>query len=431
MVLVGVLIAAGIIAGVNALEQRNLLPSASGTTTTSTIITSTSVSTTTETSNTTGPKGTMAALMTDPSVFPPGANALIVTYSDIEVHTTISNSSLWVTIAGTGSVNLLALQNQSVTLGSALVASGTFDQIRFNVLSATLTYFGANRSVFVPNGQLISHINQNGMQLKPNSSAGVLLTLATTVLPYQNGPFINYVMMPSVNSTPVPSGSWKPELAKVGATLNLSNQSWFAPGPSSLANNFTKLITELSPSSVLLALQNNGNTSIVLSSLMVLGSSEQNASITTSTYLSTVTSVVTVTVVTTVTKNTTATKVPPTMDPANQLVAQNNAYSNSSSTSVTTSESYSSQNIPIAAFQIMNNSALVQPGQSVDPNEVGLVVPAGKQVVLLFAAEIQTLNSPTSPNLPTSIVGGQQYTLLLSTPGGAVLELNVTASYGP
>lgn len=423
MIVVGILIAAGIIGGVTVIGKY--LPNGSQTIISNTTLISTSVSTTTETSNSSAQTGTMATLLTDPSVLPPGVSALWASYSDIEAHTLVGNASVWVTIAGAGSVNLLALQTQSVTLGSAKVSSGSFDRIRFDLTSVTLNFYGTNSSVYIQNPQLVSPLPQSGLQVNANSSVGVLIELATTVLPYQDGSKISFILTPSASSTVIPSSHWNESLAKIGATLNLSTQTWFKPTQGSLGSNLTRLIAEISPTTLLVALQNVGNTSITLSSLMVLGSSTQNQSISTSTYLSTVTSVVTITEVTTVTRNaTSSTAQTPAAEQRNEVQT-----SMSSSTAVATFNSNVSQYIPIASFQILNDSVLSQPGQAINPDTVGVTIAPGKQVVLLFVGQISTINSPTLPNLPTSIIGGQQYLIRVSSPSGAVFDMNVTASY--
>ncbi|MHB8567571.1 MAG: hypothetical protein ACYC7D_13905 [Nitrososphaerales archaeon] len=431
MIIVGIMIAAGIIAGVTALEENNFLPSVSQTVTTNRTFTSTAtsittqVSTTTKTSNSTGPTGTLAAMLTDPSLVPPGTSAFYVSYSDVEAHTTAGNSSEWITISGAGAMNLMGLSNQSVTLGSARISSGLFNQVRFDILSATLTYYGANYSIFVSNSHLIASITSGGINVKPNASAGIIIDLATTVLPFQDGPKVSFVMTPTVSSNPIPPSSWNTALETKGAALNLANESWFVPGPTSLQGSLTRLIGEISPATLLIALQNTGNTSITISSLTVLGSSTQNQSLSTSTFLSTVTSVVTITQVTTITENSTSTGG---NQPASGRMNPDALYTTSNSTT-TLPNSSSSQYIAVASFQILNDSALAQPGQSINPNSAGLTIPPGKQVVLLFVGQISTLDAPTAPYSPTSIVGGQQYLIMISSPSGAVYNMNVTASF--
>src|SRR5579872_7352327 len=102
MAIVGILVAAAIIVGVSALN----LPANPTSTVTSRITNfTTSVTTSIETStkisisNSTTPDGTLAIQLSGSVSLPPGVNQLYIQYSDIEVHTVLSNSSIWLRVA--------------------------------------------------------------------------------------------------------------------------------------------------------------------------------------------------------------------------------------------------------------------------------------------------------------------------------------------
>ena len=162
MILVGILIAASIIVGVTALEQGNYItgPQSSTVTSSTTVTTVTSVSASI-------PTGVLAAQITDPPDppnAPAGTTHIYVDYSDIEAHTTTQNSgSVWFTVAKTGMIDLFSVLNVGLTLGSAEVPSGIFDQARFDITNATITFGGINYTASVPLNQIMVPLSNGGV----------------------------------------------------------------------------------------------------------------------------------------------------------------------------------------------------------------------------------------------------------------------------
>lgn len=97
------------------------------------------------------PKYNVPVGVTDPPSVPAGTQAVLVTYSNVQVYTTGSNSSGWVTASGSGTVNMLAVVNASQTIADAYVAANsTITAIRMNVTSVKVIVNGTTYSASYP-----------------------------------------------------------------------------------------------------------------------------------------------------------------------------------------------------------------------------------------------------------------------------------------
>jgi hypothetical protein len=383
MALAGILIAAGIIVGVSALQPN--LPSGTGTVTKSTTLTSTSLSTktsistqtststevkvststTTEATNSTQPTGTLSALIADPVNVPRGSSHLYLNFSDIEAHTIgTGNSSVWVTVSEASLIDSLNLANKSVALGSSQAVSGHYDQVRFTIQSAILTYLGKNYSVLIQNPQSIVELVQGGIDLGVNSSAGFIVDVSSVVIPWQNGYSTDFELFTQASSVPIPSSLWNSSLMQRGAILNLSQQSWWRGTPVFPSTGLNIMSAILSTNTLLVVIQNNGAANVPLSAISIIG-----------------------------------------------FNASSDAY------------------YTVASFVVLSNANVVQLGQKLGQYQVGINLAPRESTVLLFVANnITTLASPSPPYTPFSIVIGQYYTIQLVNPYGAVLDLSAVAS---
>lgn len=412
MVVVGVLIAAGIIGGVTALEQQNILPPSS-----SKIVTVLTNITTTSTT----PTGVLAAQLTDPPNVPVGVTHLYIDYADIEAHTISTNNSVWFTIANAGTVDLLSVVNVGLTVGSAVVSSGLFDQARLDINNVTVTFAGKNYTATIPESQMILRLSNGGVRVEANQSSGFVIDMVSSVFAISNGNKPSFELLPLAKAIPVPSQVWKSSLAIAGARIeNINSESWFGNSGTAVGNNVTKLAGILGPNFLLVALNNTGTTPITISGLNVLTSGVMsNASVSTITVISTITTVTTITEVSTI--------------PVNPLPGSaNGASSLPSSQSEAPLNTAADSNLQtIATFLVLGNGSIVQPSNSEPPlstSSIGLTIGPGQDVVLLFSHQINTLNDPSSLQ-PSSIIGGQQYSIQIVNQAGTVVEFSVDANY--
>ena len=413
MVMVGVLIAAGIIGGVNALEHGKVIPSASNSFTITRSTTITSVSTTVSSLVQTG---ILAAQITDPPNppnVPVGTTHVYVDYTDIEAHTISQNNSVWFTVARAGTVDLLSILNVGVTIGSATVTSGIYDQARFDITNATVTFGGVNYTASVPLNQITVRLANGGAVVRPTASAGFLNQLTPTVLALNSGGKPSFEIVAATQGVAIPQESWSGSLASAGSVIqNISNMSWWT-GATPIGDNLVKIPgTSIYPTELLVILNNTGTTPVTISALNILVQGEKQpppgANISTTTIVSTYTTVTTITEIITNTGNATG-AAPGAPTPSSDI-----------------------SNMTVASFLILSNGSLIQPGPGgapISPTQVGLAIKPGQVTVLLYTGYINTINSPYPPYSPQSIIGGQEYVVQLVTPFGSSVEFSVNASY--
>ncbi len=411
MVVVGILIAASIIASVNALEQGKYIPSPSNSTATSTIKSTTTI--TTQNTQT----GILAAQITDPPDppnVPTGVTHVYIFYSDIEAHTTNQNNSVWLTVARSGSVDMLSILNIGLTLGSAKVYTGTYDQIRFDITNATVTFGGRTYTATVPLNQIIVPLSNGGALVKPNSSAGFVIQLTPMVLAVNNGGTPSFEIVPAAQALSIPQSSWSGALASPGALIqDINNQSWWVSETPIGDNLAVHQGSEIYPTTLLVILNNTGSAPVTISGLNILQAgpgSSGGSNVSTTTIVTTITTVSTITEVSTIT-NASSGKVG--VAPASPLP---------------TNASFPT----VATFLILSNGSVIQPTPGSAPipgNQVGLTIEPHQDVVLLYLGYINTLNSPEPPYASQSIVGGQQYIVQIVTPFGSSIEFTLNASY--
>ncbi len=413
MVLVGVLIAAAIIGGVNALEQGKVITGPSS----STVTSRTTVTTTTSNPL---PTGILAAQITDPPDppnVPAGTTHVYINYSDIEAATDQNGNQIWETVANAGTIDLLSVVNTGLTLGSAQVFSGTYSQARFDITNASVTFGGINYTASVPLNEIVVTLSNGGALVNPNSSAGFVLDISPTVLATNNGGMPSFEIVTAAQGLAIPSQSWNDSLATTGSTIqNIASESWWE-APTPIGDNLTVVRgSELYPTTLLVILNNTGSTPVTISALDVLTmgteSTQSNVTVSTSTIVSTITT--TITEVTTIT-------------------GTSNGGTNSSPADPQPSPSTeNSSESTVATFLILTNGSVVQPNPDSAPipqNQIGLTIKPYQVVVLFYFGPINALNSLTPPYAPQSIIGGQQYTIQIETPFGSSLQFDVNATY--
>ncbi len=164
--------------------------------------------------------------MTDPPNVPNGTSALVITYSNVQVHTFGTNSSGWVNASGSGSVNLIEVVNSSQTVADAnLAANTTINIVRFNITSAKITINGTTYNVSVPSNQVTVAIT--GSQ-KVNSSSAVLIDFYPTVNSHTSAQSnstssaVVYMMAPAGRAVILATNSTVSVSTSIGARNSLS-----------------------------------------------------------------------------------------------------------------------------------------------------------------------------------------------------------------
>jgi hypothetical protein len=411
MIVVGILIAASIIVSINVLEQHNLITTQSNsatTITTSKTITTGSLQT-----------GVLAAQITDPPNppnVPAGVTHVYIFYSDIEAYTTVQNNPVWVTVAKSGSIDMFSILNKGLTLGSAKVYSGSYDQVRFDITNATVTFGGRNYSATVPLNQIVVPLSNGGATVQPNASAGFVIQLTPTVLAVSNGGKPSFEIVTAAQALSIPQSSWSQSLATPGAIIqNINNQTWWVSEEAPISDNLSVLPgSSIFSKALVVILNNTGPNPITISALNILQAGPPvsgGANISTTTIVKTITTVITTTEVSTITGSSSS-------QTAGGAIGAPRPTNNSLST--------------VATFLILSNGSVIQPTPGSAPipsNQVGLTIKPYQNVVLFYVGYINTLSSPNPPYAPQSIVSGQQYLVQVVTPFGSSSNFTLIGSY--
>jgi hypothetical protein len=127
--------------------------------------------------------GVLRVELTDPPVGWGEASQIYLNYSSIEVHRgDADNESGWITVIDQGgSVNLTSILNVNETLGSKSLQPGTYNLIRFQINSATVTVAEQNVSATVPSGEMQIAITQGGVTVNAGQTSTVFIQLNIAV----------------------------------------------------------------------------------------------------------------------------------------------------------------------------------------------------------------------------------------------------------
>jgi hypothetical protein len=421
MAVIGILIAATVIVAVTLAP----LPPGSTTSTVTSRVTSTSttISTTTKVSYSTSttPEGTMATQVADFLSLPPGVTSVYLQYSDIEVQTSISGSSLWIRVAPGEDLNLINLSNNGVTVADASVPSGTYDAARFTIDSAVVTFEGVNVTAIVPQAEVSVPILQNGINLRPNATSGLLFDIAPSIVPTQsvNGTGIELLTYAEALQIPtsVPSSQYFP----VGSVLPLNSQSWFTSTQVNLPDNLTVLAALITSNALLVVVKNTGNATVQINGLSILAPYSSTSNLETKTVVTTLT---TVTTLTEYIQNSSDPK-SPAHDSSHSIDYR--ASKALAASQLSTNSSTLSNFQTVASFFVLYDGEVVQSSTGVNAQQLGLELSPGQNASLTFIGSIQTLNSQSSPSTPLQIISGSQYLLEVQGPFGQSENINITA----
>ena len=381
MIVVGILVGGGIIAGVSALEAENVITNSSSVVTTTqttvstslqtTVQTNTQTTTTTKISNSSEPTGLIAVQIADPPNLPLGTTHLYVNYSDIEVQSVgaVGANPVWFTVAQNKEIDLLGVTNRSVTVDSTQVPVGNFNNLRIDISSVVATFGGKNYTVILPVSQIKAPIQYGGISLSANASVGVVLQLSPTLIAEQSNGSTIFATSFGAQAIQVPPGDWNPSLATTGSEINLSLMPWWNAAQIQISKNIVFISELMSYNSLLLVLKNTGDSSVSLSGVSIIKSA---------------------------------------------------AASNVGSTNATQT---------VATFFILSNSSLVQPGPEllqIGQVPLGLTLRPNQTVNLLYVGQIRTMNSTSPPFANLSILPNEHYLLQVEGTFGSVSTINAT-----
>jgi hypothetical protein len=169
------------------------------------------------------PSFTFLVMLTDPPTVPAGTTMLNLTYADVSLHVTYPNETTeWLLVEASGTVNLFTLVNMSQTIASTTLPNGTtVDKILFTISSVKAEVDGTIYNVTALSSQLTISIANSQ---KVNQTLGVLFDLQPTLVQIKatnsTGGTVNYfVLVPSATATVVTNVT--PDHIKVGTIVKI------------------------------------------------------------------------------------------------------------------------------------------------------------------------------------------------------------------
>jgi Domain of unknown function (DUF4382) len=136
-------------------------------------------------------QGTVTLSITDPpqvqlgsaQQYDPSILHIYLTFTSFEIHQgglgNPGNSSWYVIVGSQKTVDMISVLTIAKTLGSARLATGTYDQLRFSASSAVVTFSNlGNVTYSIPSDSLKVLITGGGFQSSPGSSVNLRLILS-------------------------------------------------------------------------------------------------------------------------------------------------------------------------------------------------------------------------------------------------------------
>ncbi|MEM0154501.1 MAG: DUF4382 domain-containing protein [Methanothrix sp.] len=221
--------------------------------------------------------GTVAFMLTDPAQVPSGTTALNVTFNGAKLHETgATNSSGFVSLNASGTIDLLSLLNVSQTLGIAsLNKTKSYDSIVLNVSSSKIVINGTTYNVTLPSNKLDVHIsNVNG------TSGAVLIDLSPTIVQIISTNQTIFVMVPSVKAVIVGANNVNSTAVHVGARikLNADMHSKLSLATPNITITNASLIEEANHTSFSVTVKNSGNSTAYVNHILLFGIMGMNLS---------------------------------------------------------------------------------------------------------------------------------------------------------
>jgi hypothetical protein len=246
-----------------------------GTTSSTTSSESSSIASTTQTTSTAsttasqqGSTGDFAMMATDPPVVASGVTAATDTYSSLAVHTAgDSNSTGWIQLNGTGTINLMSSESVSQTIAAAQIQSGTYDMVQMGIQSASVTYNNQVYAAAVASGIITAKL-QTQVQVSGSQSSAAIVDLRTFVMNTGGSSSPQFVFSACAKATTVPPSQMSSSSLQVGAQTQLQG-SWWVGFKDQTSTNLNISSATLSSGSLDLQLKNSGNDSADVQTIVI------------------------------------------------------------------------------------------------------------------------------------------------------------------
>lgn len=182
--------------------------------------------------------GTLSVLLTDPATVPLGVSAVFVTYDNLRIHVSgFPSSTGWIDLNSSGTVETLGLAGQGEVITSAIIPSGTYDTISFNITSSHVEFQGKNYSATVFGSSLQASF-MGALNVTPSGVNAALIDLQPTILNLGSAAQPVFLTNAAAKAAGVPSNQALAQSYTLGSRIPLSSSSWFA---NFLTNNTDRL----------------------------------------------------------------------------------------------------------------------------------------------------------------------------------------------
>jgi hypothetical protein len=153
------------------------------------------------------PAGSFLVMLTDPPTVPAGTTVLNLTYSNVTLHVVNGQTSSWLAVSASGTVDLFSLVDMSQTIASASIPIGSIvDKIAFTIVSVDAKVNGTVYPVTALSNMLVISIANSKVN---ESLSGVLVDFNPTLVMIQaantTGTVYYFVLVPSATATIVTS----------------------------------------------------------------------------------------------------------------------------------------------------------------------------------------------------------------------------------
>ncbi|MCL5007629.1 MAG: hypothetical protein M1562_00015 [Candidatus Marsarchaeota archaeon] len=216
---------------------------------------------------------TYAVQLTDPPQVPNGTESLVIRYNDVRLHESgASNSTGFINLNASGSINLLNITNASETIALLRAnSSESFDMVRFNITSAVITVNNVSYNVTVPSGSLSVRLSQH--LSSKNGSSGVLISLSPVIVQIYTSNGTVFVMVPSVRAIVVGNSQIGRSAFSVGARerLNASVNSEFERSSGNISIEAASVSAVGNRTDISVTVRNDGNSTIDLKHVFLYG----------------------------------------------------------------------------------------------------------------------------------------------------------------
>ncbi len=135
-------------------------------------------------------QGTVVLSITDPpqvqangQQYDPSILHIYLTFATIEIHQggfgNSSNNGWYAMVGSQRTVDMISVLNNAKTLGNTRLVTGTYDQVRFPVSTAVVTFSKlGNVTYSIPSDSLKVSITGGGFQSSPGTTVNLRLTLS-------------------------------------------------------------------------------------------------------------------------------------------------------------------------------------------------------------------------------------------------------------